>query len=132
MTAIKSLLQSRKFWTTIIGGVATAAASLLASYGLELSDAAVQQIAGTIAIMFTVLVGAQGLADHGKEAAKTTGEATKSASTATTPPVEAPANSTGSAVQLSLLLIALVAVTTQPACGSLKDSGKRMSTSAID
>ncbi len=68
--AIARIVGSQKFWTTIVAGVVTASASMLAKWGLELSDATVQQIAATIAGLFGLLIHAQGRADQGKEAAK--------------------------------------------------------------
>ncbi len=70
-SVLKKLLTSTKFWTAIIGGIVTAGASLFAKYGLEVSDEAVQQVAGSITIMFSVLIHAQGQADLGKNATPT-------------------------------------------------------------
>jgi len=67
-SVLKRLLSSAKFWTMIIGGIATAGATLLAKYGLEVSDAAISQIAITVSGLFAVLVHAQGQADQGKNA----------------------------------------------------------------
>lgn len=122
---IKVLLQSKKFWITLIGGAMTACSALFAKYGLEVSDAAVQQVATTVTVLFTVLLGAQGLADHGKEKAKIETGVLSPPS-----PTPAPVVTT---TQLSLLLILALAVTvTQPACDTLKNSGTRTATSAID
>lgn len=68
--ALLKLFASAKTWTAILGMLATAGASLLARYGLELSTEAIQQIAVTIAGLFATLLVTQGLADHGKERAK--------------------------------------------------------------
>lgn len=65
---MKRMLTSTKFWTAIIGGLATAGASLFAKYGLEVSDEAVQQVAGSVTLLFSVLIHAQGQADLGKNA----------------------------------------------------------------
>lgn len=65
---IKRILSSAKFWTALIGLVLTLFASLLAKYGLSVSDATVSQVATTIASVFAILLGAQGLADIGKSA----------------------------------------------------------------
>ncbi len=75
MTETKPALKSPgKLVTTAIGLVVTALASLVAKYGIELSDATVSQIAITVSGLFAVLIGAKGAADFGKnavEAAKT-------------------------------------------------------------
>ncbi len=68
--ALARLLGSAKFWTAIIGLCVTAGASLFARYGIEVSTEAVQQTAGTVALIFSILIGAQGIADHGKSAAE--------------------------------------------------------------
>lgn len=68
--AFLKLLTSVKFWTTIIGGICTALGSLIAKYGFEVSDAAVQQVAVTISGLFGLLLFGQAATDHGKEAAK--------------------------------------------------------------
>lgn len=81
--ALARLFSSVKVWTAIIGMLATAGASLLARYGLELSDAAIQQTAITVASMFAILLGAQGAADFGKEKAKI--EASVTTTTTVTP-----------------------------------------------
>lgn len=60
-TAFKSLLESAKFWTLILGLLAT----LLAKYGVHVDDSTAQLIAGG----FAMLLGAQALTDHGKAAA---------------------------------------------------------------
>lgn len=72
--ALAKLFSSAKVWTAILGMLATAGASLLARYGLELSTEAIQQIAITVAGFFGILLGAQGLADHGKAAAQLTAQ----------------------------------------------------------
>ena len=59
--ALKSLLESAKVWTLLIGLSAT----FLAKYGIHVDDATAQLIAGG----FAILLGAQGMADHGKAAA---------------------------------------------------------------
>lgn len=69
-TATAQLLASKKFWTTIIGTILTLGSYVLAKWGLEVDDAAVQQISGSIAVLFSVLLLGQGLTDQGKEAAK--------------------------------------------------------------
>lgn len=69
--AFGRLLSSMKFWTTVIGMLLTAGSSLLAKYGFEVDDAAVQQIAITVSSFFGILLLGQAAADHGKEAAKT-------------------------------------------------------------
>ena len=74
-TVFRRLITSMKFWTMILGGVATAGGTLLAKYGLSLSDAAIQQIAGSIVILFSILVHAQGQTDLGKNAAPSAPEA---------------------------------------------------------
>ncbi len=70
MNVATRLLGSQKFWTTIVALIATSSASILAKWGLELSDATVQQVGATVAILFGILLHAQGRTDQGKEAAK--------------------------------------------------------------
>jgi hypothetical protein len=60
--AIKALLSSKKFITAIVGLVVAGVAKL----GLNLEPEIVASVLG----FFAVLVGAQGAADLGKEAAK--------------------------------------------------------------
>lgn len=62
--AILRLLSSMKFWTLILG-VATA---LGVKYGIKVDPDVYWSIVG----LFGLLIGAQGLTDHGKEAAKVT------------------------------------------------------------
>ncbi len=69
MNETKPALKSPgKLVTTVIGLVVTAVASLVAKYGIELSDATVSQIAITVSGLFAVLIGAKGAADFGKNA----------------------------------------------------------------
>jgi hypothetical protein len=68
--ALGRMFSSMKVWTVIIGGLVTAGGSWLASHQLEISDAAVQQFAGTCALLVGILVHAQGKTDAGKEAVK--------------------------------------------------------------
>lgn len=68
--ALLSMLSSVKFWTQIIGLIINASASLLAKYGIGVSDATVMQISITIAGLFGALGLAQGATDHGKAAAQ--------------------------------------------------------------
>ncbi len=56
---------SLKFWTVVLGLVSSQAAK----YGLEVDEATYWTVVG----FFGVLLGAQGLQDHGKEAAKLKG-----------------------------------------------------------
>lgn len=58
--ALTRLLSSMKFWTMILGFAAT----FLAKYGIK-TDAATAEM---IAVGFGILLGAQGLTDHGKAA----------------------------------------------------------------
>lgn len=60
--AIIRLLSSMKFWTVILGIVT----ALGAKYGINVDPEVYWSIVG----LFGLLLGAQGLADHGKEAAK--------------------------------------------------------------
>jgi hypothetical protein len=85
--ALARMFSSAKVWTVIIGGLVTAGASFLAKYGLEVSDATVQQIAGTAALLVGILVHAQGQADHGKYAVRAvdSNTATPAAPVAETP-----------------------------------------------
>ena len=71
--AFRRLLSSMKFWTLILGVVATVGASLFAKYGLELSDSTVAKIAELLALGFGVLLGAQGATDLGKARTKVDG-----------------------------------------------------------
>jgi uncharacterized membrane protein len=59
--ALLDLIKSKKFWTAVVGIVAV----LTARLGLHVDDATQAEIVGII----VTLIGAQGLADHGKEAA---------------------------------------------------------------
>jgi hypothetical protein len=59
--ALAALLSSKKFVTALTG----AAVAIGAKFGLELDNEIVAAIIG----LFAVAVGAQGLADHGKEKA---------------------------------------------------------------
>jgi uncharacterized membrane protein YfbV (UPF0208 family) len=60
--ALKRLASSMKFWTAVIALIAIFAAR----YGFEISE----QMTALVGAIFAVLLGGQGLADHGKEAAK--------------------------------------------------------------
>lgn len=68
MDLIKGLLSSKKFIAAIIGVIIT----LASRYGLNLDPAVVQEVA---AIFITYLI-AQGISDHGKEAARIAAVAT--------------------------------------------------------
>ncbi len=70
--ALLRIITSAKVWTALIGMVVTALATVFARYGLEVSTEAVQQLAGTMALIVGVLIHAQGQADAGKNAAATT------------------------------------------------------------
>jgi len=67
------LLSSMKFWTVVIGTVATWFSAWLARHGFDMTDAHVEQVAKYVAYGFGILLAGQGLADHGKEAAKLKG-----------------------------------------------------------
>ena len=71
--ALFRLLSSMKFWTVVIGIVATWSSAWLARHGFDMSDKHVAQVAEYMAIGFGLLLGAQGAQDFGKEAAKVTG-----------------------------------------------------------
>lgn len=60
--AIIRLLSSTKFWTAILGIVS----ALGARYGFQVDPEVYWSIVG----IFGLLIGAQGLTDHGKEAAR--------------------------------------------------------------
>jgi hypothetical protein len=60
--AIVRLLSSMKFWTTFLGIVT----AIGAKYGFKVDPEVYYSIVG----LFGLLLGAQGLTDHGKEAAK--------------------------------------------------------------
>lgn len=61
-SAIAALLSSKKFITALTG----VAVAIAAKLGLQLEDELVAAILG----VFAIAIGAQGAADHGKEAAK--------------------------------------------------------------
>jgi hypothetical protein len=61
-SALIRLVSSMKFWTVVFGLVT----SLGAKYGVHVSA----EVYWTIVGAFGLLIGAQGLQDHGKEAAK--------------------------------------------------------------
>ena len=61
MKVIKKLLGSRKFVVALVGSLAAVGAS----FGLPAEAA--QQVATTIVILAGVYIGAQGMADFGKE-----------------------------------------------------------------
>lgn len=63
-------LTSMKVWTVIIWMTLTPSSAWLASHGFELSDETVGKIAGYMTIIFGILLGTQGLADHGKAKAE--------------------------------------------------------------
>ncbi len=73
LEAIRKLFSSAKFLTLVAALVVLGVAKL----GFEID----QETAGMIAALFAVLLGAQGAADHGKEAARY-------AATATPPPAQ--------------------------------------------
>lgn len=62
--AILRLVSSMKFWTAILGIIS----ALGARYGFQVDPEVYWSIVG----IFGLLIGAQGLTDHGKEAAKIT------------------------------------------------------------
>lgn len=67
------MLASMKFWTMVLGLILTPCSALLAKHGFEVSDENVRLIAELVAGGFAILLGMQGLADHGKEAARLKG-----------------------------------------------------------
>lgn len=118
MTALRSLLGSKKFITAIVGIVV----ALGAKYGLALDP----EIIATIVGLFAVLVGAQGLADQGKEAAKAVACAHCGKL-----PSDPPAPTTPAPIaMLAVLVLGLGA--SQLGCGTLKDSGKRVADDVVD
>ena len=62
MAVLKALFSSKKFVAMLVGIVAT----LLAKIGLDVDDATVTKLVG---VVVSFILG-QGIADHGKEAAK--------------------------------------------------------------
>lgn len=60
--AVVRLLSSMKFWTMVLGIIT----ALGAKYGFKVDPEIYWSIVG----LFGLLIGAQGLTDHGKEAAK--------------------------------------------------------------
>lgn len=72
-TALARLIGSMKFQTLLLGLVLTPSAALLAKHGFNVSDDTVKLLAELMTIGFSILLGAQGLTDHGKEAAKAKG-----------------------------------------------------------
>lgn len=79
--ALTRLLSSAKFWTAIIALISVFAAK----YGFEISD----QMTTLMSVIFAVLLGGQGLTDHGKAAALI--NATKTPGNDNTTPAPAPA-----------------------------------------
>jgi len=91
MTTLRALFGSKKFITMLVG----VAVALGARYGLLLDSELVAAIIG----LFAITIGAQGLADQGKEAAKES--ATKNA-----------------APLLAVFLLGAMAMTSQTGCGA--------------
>lgn len=60
--ALIRLASSMKFWTAVIALIAVFAAK----YGFQVSD----EMTALVGVIFSVLLGGQGLADHGKSAAE--------------------------------------------------------------
>ena len=89
--ALLRMFNSMKVWTMIIGGLVTAGGSWLAAHQLEVSDAAVQQFAGSAVLLVGILVHAQGKVDAGKTAAKITADAEMDRLAKLTAPTPAPA-----------------------------------------
>lgn len=118
MTPLRSLFGSKKFITAIVGVIV----ALGAKYGLALDP----EIIATIVGLFAVLVGAQGLADQGKEAAKAVACAHCGKL-----PTDPPAPSTPATVAV-LALVVLGLGGSQLGCGTLKDSGKRLAGDVVD
>lgn len=137
MDALKILFTSKKFLMAIAATLVT----LGAKYGLNLDPELIALIVGTFA---TAIIG-QGIADHGKEAAKInadkpaansnnvvvqTGDAptgvSESATTTPIPTVKSGAGSAGGGgAQLSLMLIVLLSAgfaMTTTACSGAKDT----------
>lgn len=69
-TALTALLESKKFWTTIIGIITTAFGAWLAKHGFDMSDAHTAQVAQYLSLGFLTLLGGQAATDFGKEKAK--------------------------------------------------------------
>jgi len=69
-TAFIRLVESMKFWTTVIAIIVTLFGTWLAKHGFDLSEQHTTQVAEVIALFFTMLLGGQALTDAGKEKAK--------------------------------------------------------------
>lgn len=113
LAALRTLFSSKKFQTFIIGLMLTAGAR----FGLQLDGETCAAILGLVGI----LIGAQGLQDHGKEAAKITAEAPSSPTNVQNTTVVEAAPSGGSSAAVALVLFvalgAMLAVLSSSACG---------------
>ncbi len=98
--ALTDLFSSKKFLTALVALIVTVGAK----YGLKLDDQFVLGILG----LFAVLLGAQGAADHGKEAAQINADAR-------TP-------EKGSAVSIVMLALAIAGFVFVASCGILSSS----------
>lgn len=94
-----------KFWTMILGLVTTAGSSMLAKWGLELSDETVKTIAYLVSGIFGVLLLGQGFTDMGKAAVQAQNAPAPAA------PAEPVASSSSAIAKVSLLfLVACIAI----------------------
>lgn len=117
--ALTRLLSSMKFWTMVLG----LAATFLAKYGIK-TDASTAEM---VAAGFGILLGAQGLTDHGKAAAEAAACPTCSAAPepVVAKPVKVVKNKRGMAtVETLILLFGAAAFAALVACGAVSDCKK--------
>lgn len=70
MELLGSLLTSKKFVASLGAVVAVAAMKLAGKFGVVLDQATADEISKAVCVLVSTYVVAQGIADHGKEAAK--------------------------------------------------------------
>lgn len=137
--ALRRLLSSMKTWTLLIGLTAT----FLAKYGIHVDDQTAQYIAGG----FALLLGMQGVTDHGKAAAQITADANREAATDTSesPPTtavmvnvdasqtERMASQPADPLQkFSPIAVLLLLLTVLPGCAWFKSEGKALAKEMVD
>lgn len=72
---LSQLVASKKFMASVGAVVAVIGTKVAGKFGLVLDPATADEISKIICVMAAVYVGAQGIADHGKEAVKLAVEA---------------------------------------------------------
>lgn len=72
---LSELVTSKKFVASVGAVVAVVCAKVAGKFGVVLDAAMADELTKVICLMATVYVGAQGIADHGKEAVKLAVEA---------------------------------------------------------